>query len=130
VRSRFRPGLTTGYATGDGVIRSPGEIPEEVVQQLIPLERPEVMLKTFLTIGLAFSPAFQFRGEPRAFQTDLRECVKRGLLNSKSPFLAELQGAVTAFITTGTWPELPFENAPTTPLEDEIVRALQLDLRP
>ncbi len=126
VISSFRPGLTTAYAIGDGGIRAPGEIPEDAVQQLIPLERPQVMYRPFLTIGPRFSPDLPLSQVAKLLRDDLRSALKRGLLDSNSPFLRALEIALAQSAETGAVPAIPPELAPDSIIERDLAHAIFL----
>ncbi|HEY4085825.1 MAG TPA: hypothetical protein VGM43_07795 [Bryobacteraceae bacterium] len=114
IESKFLPGLTTGYAEGDGVIREPeGEFPEPVVDVLTRLQRAYVWQKPFLTVGPRFAP-----GTPRAeilaaFRRDMASLIDEGLLSAESPYVHE-------FMETSV-----VKAQPQSPIENDIATAFR-----
>ncbi len=86
IRSSFSPGLTTAYARGDGYIEAPGELPEEVVQRLIPLQRAPAWQKPVITIGPRFAPGTSPEAILRAFRADVADLIVR-LWEGQNPHL-------------------------------------------
>jgi hypothetical protein len=117
IHSKFLPGLTTGYAKDDGVLREPGEeFPEPVVQVLIRLQRAYVWQKPFLTVGPRFAP-----GTPRseivaAFRKDVASLIDQGLLSAKSPYVHEFMEATA------------MKAAPQSALEKDIDSAFRISI--
>lgn len=127
LRSKFSPGLTTAYAQGEGVLEEPGpgEFPEAVVQELIPLQRPGVWQKPFLTIGPRFAPATPFRAILETFRKDIASLIQQGLLSSESPYVRELQGILNSGGTSSN-AVLDRKVSPRTQAERDLDTALRM----
>jgi hypothetical protein len=123
-----RPGLTTAYAVGEGGIVSPGEVPEEVVQQLIPLEKPSVMWKPFLAVGPRFGPDVPQNQIVRRYQVEITDLMSRGVLDPSSPYLIELRMALSKSAVSGRPEGFPIAAAPRSPFEKSLAKALDLSL--
>lgn len=95
IRSSFLPGLTTAYASGEGVLEEPeGEFPEAVIQELIPLQRPHVWQRPIVTIGPRFAPGTPLPEILGDFRNGLSVLVKHELLDSNSTYVQELQAVL------------------------------------
>ncbi len=126
IRSSFSPGLTTAYARGEGYIEAPGELPEVVVQRLIPLQRAPTWQKPFITIGPRFAPGTSPEAIVRTFSVDVADLVQEGLLSSDSPYVQELQHVFSGG-NDDIKDQLPKrERAPATALETDLESALRL----
>lgn len=126
IRSSFSPGLTTAYARGEGYIETPGELPEEVVQRLIPLQRAPNWQKPFVTIGPRFAPGTSLDAIVSAFRADVADLLQEGLLSPDSPYVQELR---QVFLGGGDDIKdqlLEREQAPTTAVETDLESALRL----
>lgn len=128
ISSRFSPGLTTAYARGEGLIEEPGpgELPEEVVQQLIPLQRAPVWQKPAITIGPRFAPGTSPEAILRAFSADVADLIQEGLLSAESPYVQELQQMFASVSDDIRDQVLGREETPSTPLERDLELALRL----
>jgi hypothetical protein len=94
IHSKFLPGLTTGYAKDDGILREPGEeFPEPVVDVLTRLQRAYVWEKPFLTIGPRFAPGTRLHELTAAFRKDVASLIDQGLLSAESPYVHEFMEA-------------------------------------
>jgi hypothetical protein len=129
ILSSFRPGLTTAYAIGEGHIVSPGEVPEEAVQQLIPLERPAVNWKPFLTIGPRFGPGITQRQIVQKYQIEISDLMTRRVLDS-SPYLVEVRAALSKSVLSGLLEGWPITAAPQSSFEKSLAKALDFSLSP
>jgi hypothetical protein len=114
IHSKFLPGLTTGYAKGDGILEEPEEFPEPVVRVLIRLQRAYVWQKPFLTVGPRFAP-----GTPRseiiaAFRKDVASLIDQGLLSATAPYVHEFMDASV------------IKTSPESPIEKNIDRAFRI----
>jgi len=126
LRSRFSPGLTTAYAIGEGVLEEPeGEFPEAVVQELIPLQRPQVWQKPVLTIGPRFAPGAPLPAILEGFRKDVASLLKQGLLSSESSYVQELQGVLGSTGSTVT-AVLGRKASPQSPIEKDLDSALRM----
>lgn len=126
LRSRFAPGLTTAYASGEGVLEEPdGEFPEAVIQELIPLQRPQVWQKPFLTIGPRFAADTPWPSIREAFRKDLASLIKQGLLSSVSAYVRELEGVLGSTRSTAA-DVLARKASPQSPIEKDLDIALRM----
>jgi hypothetical protein len=127
--SHLRPGLTTAYASGwEDPIRSPTELPEDVVEQIIPLERAQVMDRVTFTIGPRFAPNVENQSILEAYQTDIHDLVEGGFLNGKSPFIEALSRALTRATASHQNQIEPLKEEPRNPAEKALIVALALAL--
>jgi hypothetical protein len=122
VRSRLLPGLTTAYAAADGVLEEPdGEFPDAVVQELIPLQRPYVWWKTFLTVGPRFAPGTPLPEIMAAFRKDMAGLAGEGLVSLDSAYIQEFMEALR-----GEGAPLLVKAPPQSPIEKDIERAFRM----
>jgi hypothetical protein len=126
LHSRFSPGLTTAYASGEGVLEEPeGEFPEAVIQELIPLQRPHVWQRPVVTIGPRFAPGAPLPAILEGFRKDVASLIKQGLLSSESSYVQELQGVLGG--TGSTVPAVLRRKAsPQSPIEKDLDSALRM----
>jgi hypothetical protein len=127
VHSTFSPGLTTAYASGDGVLEEEpgaGEFPEAVIQELIPLQRPHVWQKPFLTVGPRFAPGTPLPLILEAFRKDTVSLIRQGLLSSESLYVQELQGVLGDRASTVA-SVLNREASPQSSIEQDLDTALR-----
>jgi hypothetical protein len=107
IRSKFLPGLTTGYAEGDGILREPeGEFPEPVVEVLTRLQRAYVWQKPFITVGPRFAPGTPLPQLVAAFRRDVASLIAQRMLSAESPYVHQfMEGSAVK-----TPPQSPIEN--------------------
>lgn len=127
ITSTWAPGLTTAYASGEaGPIRAPTELTEEVEDQIIPLERAPVMRKPTLTIGPRFAPGTPIKTVIGAFESDIADLLRQGLLDRESPFIRELRQVLTRAAALPDARNLATsKNAPQSHLENDLQLALK-----
>ena len=127
LRTQFSPGLTTAYASDDGVLEEPGpgEFPEAVILELIPLQRPHVWQKPFVTIGPRFAPGTPSALILEAFRKDLASLIKQGLVSSESPYVQELQ-RVLGSTGSAVAAVVGREASPQSPIEKDLDNALRM----
>ena len=126
LRSRFSPGLTTAYASGEGVLKEPdGEFPQAVVDELIPLQRPQVWRKPVLTIGPRFASGTPLPTILESFRKDVVSLIQQRLLSSESSYVQELQGVLARKESTVT-AVLGRKVSPQSPIEKDLDSALRM----
>jgi len=133
IRSMFAPGLTTSYSNGEGAIISepgPGELPEVVVQQLIPLQRAPVWQMPAITIGPRFAPGTPPQAVIEAFRKDVADLIKESLLSSTSPYVQELQQVLANTGGDASTKVFLRKVTPATQLEKDLDAALRMSISP
>jgi hypothetical protein len=126
IRSSYSPGLTTAYARGEGHIKAPGELPEEAIQRLIPLQRAPTWRKPVITIGPRFAPGTSLEAIVSAFRADVADLVREGLLSPDSPYVQELQQVLSGGSDDIKDQILKREPSSATALETDLEGALRL----
>jgi len=131
VTSGFRPGFTTAFVVGDGSLETPGEgVSEEMIKQYEPLQRPEVMRRTTLTIGPRFAPQTTNLEVAAAFQQDLQVLIEDEWLDGDSLFLQNLLAGLRSYIESRGASALTLQAVAQPGIETEIANALRLSLEP
>jgi hypothetical protein len=129
IRSTFAPGLTTAYVGGEGAVITepgPGELPEVVVAQIIPLQRAPVSQKPMITIGPRFSPGTPAQAITDAFRIDVADLIKEGLLSAESPYVQELQRVLMSGRGDSSAQLLLRKETPLTAMEKDLDAALRI----
>lgn len=126
VVSAFRPGITTAYSGTGKALSTPGGLPPEVSDILLPLLRPEKNKKVNLTIGPKWGTELDDVYVVSDFAYGIRRLVNRRRLLADSPFVQEMLTVLTSFANAGRAYAIDLKAAPSTPLENEIVSAVRL----
>jgi hypothetical protein len=127
VVSVYRPGLTTAFAFGAGGITVPGELTEELSNQLIPLQKPEVNWRPILAIGPRFSLEASGLEIATAFEQDLRFLIDDEWLDAQSPFFQGLLTTLRSYIESNGSRQLSIPE-PRDEMEEEVAEAVRLSL--
>lgn len=128
VQTSYLPGLTTAWFSSGELLDIDQSWPPEIFQDLVLLEDRRWREKFVVTIGPCFAPDAPSEPMVESFRTGLRRMRDAGWLDSSSPFVKEIAAVLE------NWPARPPHEAgvlhqrPTTPLESEIAKALEVSL--
>ena len=124
--STFRPGLTTAYAGGDGLLKVPADLTDEVDQELPIFEQISVWNRPALAIGPRFPPSMA-RGEIAShFRDELQAVIRAGTLDGRSPYLRALIAGLESSIKSGEEPKITVQPRPG--VEAQVAQALHVAL--
>lgn len=127
----LKPGLTTAYVSGnEAPIRAPTELAEAVVEQLLPLEKPNVMRKVDLTVGPRFSAEATREQIRSAYLDDVQGAIRQGFLDGSSPFIREVQRVLSSPAPVNSDPLAGIKEQPRSRIEQELAAAIRLALAP
>ncbi len=135
--SAFRPGITSAYSTTGNALRTPGDLPGPVTDQLVAVLTPEMVDKVTIAIGPRFGP-----GGPQGvvwkandYLFGIGRLILADRLSANSPFVKELQATLKFIAETmgsgedgrePTTAAINIKTAPSTQLERELLQAVQL----
>jgi len=88
------------------------------------------MWKPFLAIGPRFGPDVSQSEILQTYQTEILDLTKRGILNAKSRYLAELLAALSKSVASGRLEGFPVAAAPESPFENSLAKAIGFCLFP
>jgi hypothetical protein len=126
--SSYRPGLSTAYAMGDGVLKVPADLTDEVEQELPPFQRAQIWSRPALTIGPRFPPSMS-RGEIAShFRDELLAVIGMGALDGRSAYFRELIAGLANSIASGIEPKVNAQPRPG--MEREVAQAVHVALSP
>ncbi|MCC6362745.1 MAG: hypothetical protein IT165_04430 [Bryobacterales bacterium] len=128
VLSRALPGITTAYAATGRALRTPFEIPPEVMDQIVPLLLVENNYKTSVTIGPKFDVGTHSIPDiARDYQVSLSHLIGDGWA-SNSAYTQEMSRVLQSVAKSGQRGSIQFQSTPTSQLEKEIGAAIQIAL--
>jgi hypothetical protein len=132
VFSTFLPGITTAYASTGNALRTPFELPPEVMDQIVPLLVPENSFKAAATIAPKYRSDGPEAATPRLiaqdYQQALTQLTKDRRVSSESAFVDEVRALLNTVVGTDKRTPIQFRSSPGSNLEKEIGAALQLAL--
>jgi hypothetical protein len=133
VRASYLPGFTTAYVKGGEPLSTPGELPFEAAQQLIPLMKLKESTRVVLTVGPRFAPGTDKRVIAADYQKVLRVLAKQRHIPEKDMFYQEairfLDACLRADVQQcSTGKQVGLFAAASSPLEAEIGAALRIAL--
>jgi len=128
VRSRGLPGITTAYAATGTALRTPFELPPEVMDQIVPLLAIENNYKTTVTIGPKYEVNSQSVSDmAQDYLRSVDHLIGNGWL-SNSDYSQEMKRVLESVIKSGERGPIQFDAMPKNQLEDEIGSAMKLAL--
>lgn len=125
--SSYKPGFTTAFLDGPGGVYSPSDMPESVSDQLVVLQRPDVMSRTASIIGPRFAPEESRVTIASRFKADVERLCERGTLDPKSGYVKNLLACLAEIVSPGV-AACDFRDKPTSALEKAAARAFELSL--
>ncbi len=140
VTSVNRPGFVTVYVRGNAhVLAVPGELPDEVSKQLLPLRRLENDSQPLLTIGPRFRPDTNKIVIAGEFFAGISRLIGHHQLDAEAAFVKEALSVLKTYLEAAQQqgntpaeqfigPPLQFSQKPSPGLETEIYEALKLSL--
>jgi hypothetical protein len=124
ISSRALPGITTAYATTGKVLRTPFEIPPEVMDQIVPLLIIENNYKAVATIGPKFDAVKATVTEiARDYHQSISHIVNDGWIED-TEYVREMKAILDGVAKSGRRAPIRYRVLPKTFLEGEIGKAI------